>query len=169
MSRISLIVAVASNGVIGRGNALPWHLPEDLAYFKRTTTGHTIIMGRKTLESIGRALPNRRNIVISGTLPTPPERVETAASLEAALVLCQADSEVFIIGGAKLYHAAIGLADRLLVTEIHRDVEGDVCFPAIPDHHFRESTRSHHQAASDPTLHFDFVVYQRDGDSVGDS
>lgn len=166
MSRISLIVAVASNGVIGRGNALPWHLPEDLAYFKRTTTGHTIIMGRKTLESIGRALPNRRNIVVSGSLLAPPEGVQAAASLEAALALCGAEAEVFIIGGAKLYHAAIERADRLLVTEIHRDIEGDVSFPPIPGN-FRETTRSRHQAASDPNLHFDFVVYERGGDSVG--
>jgi len=160
MSRLSLIVAVASNGVIGRANALPWRLPEDLAYFKRITGGHTVVMGRKTFESIGKALPNRRNIVVSRSTSDFPEGIESAASLEDALALSGADPEVFIIGGAKLYRASIERADRLLVTEIHRDVEGDVIFPAIPNL-FRETSRAAHQAAQEPTLRFDFVVYER--------
>lgn len=160
MSRLSLIVAVASNGVIGRANALPWRLPEDLAYFKRITGGHTVIMGRKTFESIGKALPNRRNIVVSGNTSDFPEGIESAASFEEALALSGADPEVFIIGGAKLYRASIERADRLLVTEIHRNVEGDVIFPAIPNL-FRETSRVGYQAAQDPTLRFDFVVYER--------
>ncbi len=136
-----LIVACAKGGVIGVNNSLPWRLPEDLAHFKRLTTGHCIIMGRKTFESIGRALPNRRSIVVTrDTLHSPLQAikgVELAGSLREALDLSQKTnmdfpvSPVFIIGGAQLYEQAISLAERIELTEIDLEIEGDVFFPAI--------------------------------------
>lgn len=135
---LSLIVAVARNGVIGRDGALPWHLPEDLKHFKRLTTGHAIVMGRRTFVSIGRALPNRRNLVVSRTLDDVPEGVEVFPSLERALAAARTtDGEPFVIGGAALYAEALPLATTLHVTEIDRDVQGDVCFPPIDPHVFR--------------------------------
>jgi dihydrofolate reductase len=120
-----LIVAIARNGVIGRNGALPWHLPEDLKHFKRTTSGHAIIMGRKTHESIGRALPKRRNIVVTRNRAAF-EGCETAASLEDAISLARkTDPCPFIIGGATLYRAALPLATEIHLTEIDEDVEGD--------------------------------------------
>lgn len=136
-----LIVACAKGRVIGVNNELPWRLPEDLAHFKRLTTGHCIIMGRKTFESIGRPLPNRRSIVVTrDTLHSPlrdNKGVELAASLQEALELSQKPnvvspaSPVFIIGGAQLYEHAIRLADRIELTEIDLDIEGDAFFPTI--------------------------------------
>jgi dihydrofolate reductase len=138
---VVLIAACAHRGVIGANNQLPWHLPEDLAHFKSLTTGHSIIMGRKTFESIGRALPMRRSIVISrqaGALALQSvEGIETTASLEEALALSQttkgstALSPVFIIGGAQLYAQAIHRADRIELTEIDLTIDGDAFFPEI--------------------------------------
>lgn len=136
-----LIVACAQGGVIGVNNKLPWRLPEDLAHFKRLTTGHCIIMGRKTFESIGRPLPNRRSIVVTRDKNTSWLRevqgVELAGSLQDALELSQITkldfpaSPVFIIGGAQLYEQAIPVADRIELTEIDLEIDGDVFFPKI--------------------------------------
>jgi dihydrofolate reductase len=157
--KLSIIVAKANNNVIGKDNALPWRLPEDLAFFKRTTTGHPVVMGRKTFESIGRPLPNRRNIVVTRNPAWMAAGVEAAASLALALDLCAGQPEVFVIGGAQLYVEALARADRLIVTEIQRDYEGDAFFPVIPKV-FCEVSRQSLRAAADPSLKFDFVVYQ---------
>jgi len=116
MTRFTIIVAIDTQHGIGIRNALPWRLPEDMAFFKKTTTGHAIVMGRKTFESIGRALPNRRNIVVTRNAGWQHEGVETVASLDAAAALI-GDQEAFIIGGGQIYADAIGHAARLLVTE----------------------------------------------------
>ena len=122
---LALIVAVARNGIIGRDGALPWHLPEDLEHFKRTTRGHAIIMGRKTHESIGRPLPDRRNIVVTGS-GGGFDGCETASSLEEAVALArQTDDLPFVIGGARLYDEALPLATEIYLTEIAEDFEGD--------------------------------------------
>lgn len=122
---LALILAIARNGIIGRNGALPWHLPEDLRHFKRTTTGHAIIMGRKTHESIGRPLPNRRNIVVTRSSATF-EGCETSTSLEGAISLArETDTCPFVIGGATLYEAALPLATEIHLTEIDEEVEGD--------------------------------------------
>jgi dihydrofolate reductase len=127
---LALIVAVARNGVIGRDGGLPWHLSEDLRHFKRTTGGHAIIMGRKTHESIGRALPNRRNIIVTRSGATF-EGCETARSLNAAIDLArQTDDCPFIIGGATLYAEALPFVTEIHLTSIDRDVEGDTHFPS---------------------------------------
>lgn len=127
----SLIVARARNGVIGRDNALPWRLPADLAFFKRTTMGAPIVMGRKTWESIGRPLPGRRNIVVSRTLSDAPPDVIVAPDLASAFAAAAPADEVFVIGGARLYAEALAVADRIYLTEVDADVHGDTHFPAF--------------------------------------
>lgn len=127
--RLALIVAVARNGVIGRGGGLPWHLSEDLKHFKRTTLGHAVIMGRRTHESIGRPLPKRRNIVVTRS-GAALEGCETASSLDEALELARATDDCpFVIGGASLYEEALPSATEIHMTTIDRDVEGDTFFP----------------------------------------
>jgi dihydrofolate reductase len=139
---LSLIVAIARGGVIGRQGALPWHLPEDLRHFRSLTTGHAIVMGRRTFLSIGRALPNRRNLVVSRTLEGAPEGVELFPSLTAALAAARlTDPEPFVIGGAALYAEALPLATTIHLTEVDRDVEGDVRFPSFDRSLFEEVER----------------------------
>jgi dihydrofolate reductase len=136
---LSIIVAAARNGVIGKDNSLPWHLPEDLRYFKAVTTGKPVVMGRKTFESIGRPLPNRTNIVITRNPEWVAEKVLVVNSLSAAIaeakkVLSQQDNsamEVMIIGGAEIYKTALPLADKIYLTWIDRDVDGDAKFPEL--------------------------------------
>ena len=159
--RLTLIVARARNGVIGRDGALPWRLPEDLAHFKRTTMGHPIVMGRKTWESIGRPLPGRRSIVVSRQPGFEATGAEVAESLDAALALCAGAEEVFVIGGAQLYAEALPRADRLIVTEIDADFEGDTHFPATDPALWREAAREHQPPTDARPFGFDFVTYLR--------
>jgi dihydrofolate reductase len=130
---LSVIVAVAANGVIGRGNALPWRLPGDLKRFKRLTMGHHLLMGRRTFESIGRPLPGRTSIVITRNRAyTTPSGVLVAHDVTTALAaVSDDDSEAFVIGGAEIYRLTLPLADRLYLTEIERAAEGDVFFPTF--------------------------------------
>ena len=125
---ISLIVAVAENGVIGDRNALLWHISEDLRHFKAVTTGHPVVMGRKTWESLGRPLPNRTNVVITRQNIEIPG-CTVVHSLEEAVALFPADEEVFVIGGAQIYGEALSAADRFYLTRVHRAYEGDTRFP----------------------------------------
>ncbi|PSJ38688.1 type 3 dihydrofolate reductase [Zobellella taiwanensis] len=129
--RISLIVAMTREGVIGKDNRMPWHLPADLAYFKRITLGKPVVMGRHTFESIGRPLPGRRNVVVSRSLESAPEGTELVDSPAAALALLDRAEEVMIIGGGQLYGAFLPLASRLYLTRIEASLEGDTCFPAL--------------------------------------
>lgn len=137
--RITIVVARARNGVIGHGNALPWHLPEDLRHFKATTTGHAIIMGRRTFDSIGRPLPGRRTIVVSRQPDWTHPGCERASSLTDALALAATPGidtsigtdEAFVVGGAELYREAVPLADAAIVTEIDLEPEGDAHFEAL--------------------------------------
>ncbi len=126
---VSIIVAVAQNGVIGDGNRLIWHISEDLRRFKAITTGHPVIMGRKTFESLGRPLPNRTNVVITRQRNYRPEGCLTAASLEEALRLFPVSEELFVIGGGQIYRQAMPLAHRLYLTEVCADYAGDTRFP----------------------------------------
>jgi dihydrofolate reductase len=129
--RLSLIVAVARNGVIGRNGTLPWRLPADLQHFKAVTMGAPIVMGRKTWESIGRPLPGRRNIVVSRRTDFVATGADVVPSLDAALALCAGVPEVFVIGGAELYAVALGRADRIHLTLVEAEVDGDTNFPAL--------------------------------------
>lgn len=158
-TRVYLVAAVASNGVIGTGNRMPWHLPEDLKHFKALTLGHPVIMGRKTYESIGRPLPGRENIVVSRTPGRVIPGVHIAASIEAALALCLGEAVVFVIGGGELYKAAMPLADGLVLTEIRQEYAGETKFPDWDRTAFRETQRKPQASADGPA--FDVVLYER--------
>ncbi len=159
-TRVSLIAAVARNRVIGRDNALVWHIPADLAHFKKITHGHPIVMGRKTWESIGRPLPGRRNLVLTRQEAWSAQGAEPVASLQEALRLCVEAPEVFVIGGAQIYEQALPLAQRLWLTEIDAEAQGNALFPKWPRESFEQISREHHQAQPGIPA-FDFVLYER--------
>lgn len=156
---VSIIVAVARNGVIGRQGGLPWRLRDDMKYFADTTMGHTVVMGRKTYESIPekfRPLPGRKNIVVTRDRQWIADDVKVAESLEDALELA-GEGEVFVIGGGEIYAQAMGFADRLYVTEIDAEVEGDVVFPPYIVG-WREVKREPHVEGE---WRYDWVVYEK--------
>jgi dihydrofolate reductase len=160
---VSLLVAVARNGVIGRDNALPWHLPEDLKRFKALTLGHPVVMGRKTYESIvartGGPLQGRENVVVTRQAGYAAPGCRVVHSLQAALSAVAGAQEIFVIGGADIFALALPLATRLDMTEVHADVEGDVVFPDYDRSAWRELSREPGAGAGD--LRYDFVVYER--------
>ena len=157
--RIYLLAAVAANGIIGAKGQLPWHLPEDLKHFKRLTLGHPIIMGRKTWESLGKALPGRDNIVVTRNAAYRAKDAAVATSLEAALALCAGEKLAFVIGGQQLFADSLPIAAGLVLTEICRDFEGDTWFPPFDRTQWRETQREQHTAADG--MRFDFVLYER--------
>jgi dihydrofolate reductase len=161
MFRLTLIAAVARNSVIGRNGAIPWRLPGDLPRFRRITMGHTVVMGRRTWESLGRPLPGRRNLVISRTPELALAGTEVFPSLQDALVACHYACEVFVIGGTEVYREALPLAQRLLLTEIDADIPGDAFFPAFDRNQWRETARETHPANRDNPLPFAYVDYER--------
>ena len=167
MTSLAIIVACAENGVIGRNNALPWHLSEDLRHFKRVTMGKPIVMGRKTFESIGRPLPGRTNIVISRSADYRAEGIEVVPTLYAALQLAERVArrdgvqELMVIGGAQVYAEALPRASRLYLTEVHAQVEGDAYLPAIDWSRWRETSRERHAAAAPNPYDYSFVVFER--------
>jgi dihydrofolate reductase len=156
--RVNLIVAWGRDRVIGRAGTLPWHLPEDLRHFKRTTLGHPIVMGRRTWESIGRALPGRRSIVLTRNARFSAPGCETAASLAQALAMCQDAPEVFVIGGARLFAEALPLAQRLFLTEIDAAFEGDTFFPPFDRAAWRETAREHLAPGPQRPFDIDFIT-----------
>lgn len=156
---LALIAAVAANGVIGAGNALPWHLPADLRRFKATTLGHPVIMGRRTYESIGRALPGRANLVVTRQAGFDAPGCTVVGSLAAARAAARSADEAFVIGGGELYREALPAADRLYVTEIHASFAGDALFPPIDPREWREVAREVHEGEA--PFRFDFVRYER--------
>jgi len=154
MTQVTLIAAVGRNGVIGAVGGMPWHLPEDFAYFKRTTMGHPMVMGRKTFDSIGRVLPGRRTIVVTRQPDWSHAGVETSHSLADALALAGPADEVFVCGGGQIYAEAMPFAQRLLITEVDQSPDGDVTFPEIDISQWREVGR-------EPRDGFSWVVYER--------
>jgi dihydrofolate reductase len=161
MTDLAIVVAIDAQRGIGLDNALPWHLPEDLAHFKRTTMGHPIIMGRKTFDSIGRPLPNRRNIVITRNPAWRHEGVEAVPSLQAALELV-GGVQTYIIGGAQIFAEALPLTDRLIVTEIHSTFGCDTFFPEIDPQQWKEVAREQHHSDKHG-FDYAFVAYRRVG------
>ena len=159
--RIYLIAAVARNGVIGVNGQLPWRLPEDLQHFKHLTLGHPIIMGRRTWESLGKPLPDRKNIVVTRTAGYEAPGAAVASSLQAALALCRDSPVAFVIGGERLFAESLELAAGLVLTEIHRDYAGDTWFPRFDRGRWRETQREAHTATDG--VRFDFVRYERAG------
>lgn len=162
---ISIVVAAAENGVIGRANRLPWHLPEDLAHFKRLTFGHPVVMGRRTYESIlaalGRPLPGRTSIVLTRTPDRAPAGAHAVGSLERAIEAAAGAPELFVIGGAEVYRLALARADRVYLTRIDARFDGDATFPPLDRARWREAWREDHPPAGTRTLGFSFLRYER--------
>jgi dihydrofolate reductase len=161
--RVSILVAVAENGVIGRGGKLPWHLSDDLKRFKQLTMGHTIVMGRKTWDEIGRALPGRRSVVISRQAGYHAEGAQVVAGLEEAIEIAKAagDNEAFVIGGGEIYELAMTRVDRLYLTRVHAEVEGDACFPRFAESSWQLVESLPHAADAKNDHAFSFEIYQR--------
>jgi len=159
--RISLIVAMAKNRVIGANNTLPWHLPADLKHFKSLTMGHHIVMGRKTYESIGKPLPGRTSVVITRNANYSVPGVIAVNSLEAAISECGDDAEIFVIGGAELFRQAISLADRIYLTEIDAIFSGNAHFTDLDSRLWQETERVTHAPDEKNLYPYQFVIYDR--------
>ncbi len=158
---VSIIVAVAQNGVIGDKNALLWHIKEDMRFFRTTTSGHAVIMGRKTFESLGsKPLPKRTNIVITRA-DREFEGALTAHSLEEAVAMAKGDDEIFIIGGAQIYAEALRLADRLYITHVEHDYTGDTSFPKIEPSQWRLVHSERYDRGEEYEYPFEFRTYDR--------
>lgn len=174
ISRLSALVAMAQNRVIGKDNTLPWRLPPDLKRFKALTMGHSIIMGRKTYESIGKPLPGRTCIIVTHQPGYKVEGAIVAGSIAEALKACgkdygdevmdkdrKIDTESFVIGGAEIFRQTLPLCDRLYITEIQRDFDGDVLFPEFNHGEWREISRERYHLGEDNGLEYDFIVLDR--------
>jgi len=159
--RVSIIVAVSENNVIGRGGGLPWRLSSDLRRFKKLTMDHAIVMGRKTWESIGRPLPGRRMVVLSSHPDDTDERIAVFASLEEALEALKHEEEVFVVGGARVYRDALPFADRLYRTRVHADIEGDTHFPTLDDGDWKLISEDHYEAGEKDEYASTFEVWHR--------
>ncbi|MDR3119647.1 MAG: dihydrofolate reductase [Mediterranea sp.] len=158
---VSIIVAATENNMIGGNNQLPWRLPDDMKRFKAITTGHTVIMGRKTYDSMGKALPNRRNIIISRDAALKIEGCETANSLEDALRLSANEKEVFVIGGGQIYKQAWDKADKLYLTRVHTEKEGDTFIPEIRADEWIEESSEFHPADDKHPYACSFIIYKK--------
>lgn len=161
MSEWVIVAAVAQNGVIGRGGALPWRLKSDLRHFRRLTTGHAVLMGRKTWESLGRPLPDRRNVVVSRDPSFTAPGAEVYPSLDAARVALADEPVVFVIGGAQLYRQTLPFADRLVMTEVEAEPQGDAFFPEWDRSRFLEVGRERPEADPNDETPYQIVTYRR--------
>ena len=157
----SIIAAVAQNGVIGDKNSLLWHIPEDMRFFRRISSGHPVIMGRKTFESIGRPLPDRTNVVVTRQADARFEGCRCASSLEEAFAMFDDSEEVFVIGGAQIYAAALPEADRLYLTVVERDYEGDTSFPQWNRDEWRQVSQERHERGEKFEYPFRFELFER--------
>ena len=159
--RITIIAAAASNNALGKDNKLIWHLSKDLQHFKTLTNGHAVIMGRKTFESMPRALPNRTNIVITRQSDFQAENITVASSLSKALNIALYDPRPFIIGGGEIYKEAMSIADEIELTRVHADFDADTFFPEISSHQWKEVWREDHPADEKHPHAFTFLRYQK--------
>ena len=159
MRKISIIVAMSQNSVIGENNQLPWHISEDLKNFKKTTLNHCVIMGRKTYDSIGKPLNNRRNIVISRDSSLKIDGVEVVNSLEKAISMVKEGLEIFIIGGEQIYSMALSLATHLYITKVDGHFKGDAFFPDLDQKEWKEIARE--DLISESQLKFSFLKFER--------
>ena len=158
---VSIIVAIAQNGTIGDKNSLLWHIKEDMRFFRTTTSGHAVVMGRKSFESLGsRPLPKRTNIVITRA-DREFEGALTAHSLEEAIRLAEGDEEIFIIGGAQIYREALRIADRMYITRVMHDYEGDTSFPDIDLSEWELVAEEKHDRGEEYEYPFAFLTYER--------
>ncbi len=159
--KISIIAAMADNRVIGINNQLPWDLPADMKWFRQNTMGKPVLMGRKTYDSIGRPLPKRRNIVISRDESLKIEGCEVVSSAEDAFELCSAEEEVMVIGGASFYEQTLPQADRLYLTLVHSEIDGDAWFPEVNFKQWQELERIDHQADEANAFDYSFLILER--------
>ena len=157
---VTFVVAAAANNAIGKDNQLLWHLPTDLKHFKTITSGHTIIMGRKTFDSMGKPLPNRRNIVITRNQDLKIDGATVTQSLDQALELCNDEAEVFVIGGAEIYKAALDRTDKIYLTRVHKSFEGDAYFPDLDPEKWTEVAREDHAADEKNPIDFSFITLE---------
>lgn len=162
MTKLSLIVAMDDNRLIGSNNGLPWRLPADLAFFKRTTMGKPIIMGRKTFESIGKPLPGRRNIVVTRDPGFSAEGCDIANSIDTAIDLCADAEEIMLIGGASLYQQALERATQLYITRIHHSFDGDTWFPEFDESAWKLQNREDHDAGHGNDYAYSFIKFVRE-------
>jgi len=158
---ISIIVAMARNRTIGVNNTLPWRCPEDLKHFKTLTMGHHMIMGRKTFDSIGKALPGRTTVVVTRTSDLKIDGCVVVHSLHEAITASAGDTETFIVGGAEIYAQALSLADTLYITEIQQEVEGDAHFPGFDTGAWKETARDVRSQELPQVLEYHFVTYRK--------
>ena len=158
---VSLVVAAAKNNVIGRDGELPWHLPDDLRHFKRLTTGKPIIMGRRTFESIGRPLPDRHNIVMTRDPDYAAAGCDVVTSVSDALKLAGDDSEVMVIGGGQVYLDFLHRADRIYMTRVQAEIDGDTYFPEIDPNEWQLVSSEHHDADEKNAYAFEMMVFER--------
>ena len=158
---ICLVVAASSNNVIGRDGGLPWHLPDDLRHFKHLTTGKPVIMGRRTFESIGKPLPDRRNIVMTRDPDFAAEGCDVVSSVSDAIDLVEGAAEVMIIGGGMVYHDFLPLADRIYLTRVQAEVEGDTHFPEVDEATWQLVSSEHHAEDDEHRYAFDMMVFER--------
>lgn len=157
---IYIVVAIASNNAIGKNNQLLWHLPNDLKHFKEITKGHTVIMGRKTYDSVGKPLPKRRNIVVTRQ-PIEIPGCEVAGSLQEAMELGKTDGDLYIIGGAEIYKQALPITNYIYLTIVHQDFEADTFFPEINPEEWLEISREDHQPDEKNPLPYSFITLKR--------
>jgi dihydrofolate reductase len=158
---VTMVVAIGENNAIGKNNELLWYLPKDLRHFKTITSGHTVIMGRKTYESVGKPLPKRRNIIITRNREFAVEGAEVVHTIEDALKLCKADEEVFIIGGAEIYKMAMQHTDKIYLTVVHENFEADAFFPEIDKNLWVETASETHSPDDKNNLSFTFSTLER--------
>ena len=160
---LSIIVAIANNNVIGKDNKLIWHLPEDLKRFKNLTTGHTIIMGRKTFESLGRVLPNRKHVILCNdtTLDINDENVEVLPDISLLDKYIQSEEENFVIGGATIYKLLMPYANKMYITKINKDFEGDVYFPEIKEEEWQVVSKEQGLKNEANPYDYEYVNYVR--------
>ena len=160
--RLAILAAVSGNHVIGLNNSLPWHLPADLKHFKQLTTGHIVVMGRRTFDSIGKPLPNRTNVVLSRQHNLDVPGIITAHSIQEVLDhFTNDDRQIFVIGGAEIYRQTLPLCQRLYLTEIQQDFEGDTFFPEYDHDDWQEISREIHHKTGGNGLEYHFVMLDR--------
>jgi dihydrofolate reductase len=157
---ISAVVAIGENHAIGKNNQLLWHLPNDLKHFKQITSGGTVIMGRKTYDSVGRPLPNRRNIIITRQ-KLEIAGCEVVSSVEGALALCRDEKEVFIVGGAEIYRLALPLTNRIYLTIVHQNFDADAFFPPLDKAEWIENEREDHGTDEKHAIPYSFITLVR--------
>lgn len=159
--KITLIVAATENNVIGKVNKMPWHLPNDLKYFKKNTLEHSVVMGRKTFESLGKPLPDRRNIILTRDMTAKSDDVDIANSFQEVLNYCRDEREIFVIGGGEIFKQTLPFADKILLTRLHTTIDGDAYFPELPAHEWILESEDKHEKDEKHPFDYSFQVYVR--------